>query len=68
MQRTRTILAISLTTGYLIGSGTGRSAYEKGVTATRGLIDDLGVQSLAGAWSGRASEKLADLRHRFNLS
>jgi hypothetical protein len=58
------VFGVSLAAGYVLGTRAGRVRYEHVATATRDLADDLGLQSAAGALSGRASEFLADARRR----
>jgi hypothetical protein len=59
-----TIFGVSLAAGYLLGTTAGRERYEQLAAATRGLVDDVGLQSAAGALSGRASELVNDARRR----
>jgi hypothetical protein len=60
-----TIFGVSVAAGYVLGARAGRERYEQLASATRHLTDDLGLQSAAGALSGRASELLADARRHF---
>jgi len=63
--RNTLLFLVSLAAGYLIGTiRIRRDDYDHLTTATRELADDVGLQSAAGAVSGRASELLADARRR----
>ena len=62
-----TLFGVSLAAGYVIGTiRVDRKHYEQLATASRDLADDLGLQSAAGALSGRAGELLADARRRLS--
>lgn len=59
---TGTIFGVSLAAGYVLGARAGRERYEQLAAATRGLLDDVGLQTAAGALTGRAGELIADAR------